>query len=82
MSGKNSGQITLRQMIEEDIEAVALIEAASFTTPWTAQGFADALQNPNAYCLVAEQQESFLRSILSMISSASVMAVPDGASSL
>ena len=58
MPGKNSGQITLRQMIEEDIEAVALIEAASFTTPWTAQGFADALQNPNAYCLVAEQQSA------------------------
>ena len=46
----------VRCMSEMDIEAVALIEDASFTTPWTAQGFADALQNPNAYCLVTEKQ--------------------------
>ena len=49
-------RVAVRAMSETDIEAVALIEDASFTTPWTAQGFLDALQNPNAYCLVAEQQ--------------------------
>ena len=51
-------RVAVRSMSETDIEAVALIEDASFTTPWTAQGFADALQNPNAYCLVAEQQSA------------------------
>lgn len=44
----------VRGMSEMDVKEVALIEDASFTTPWTAQGFVDALQNPNAYCLVAE----------------------------
>lgn len=50
--------IKIRSMVADDIVQVAQIEQASFSTPWSAQGFAEALENQNACCLVAECKEN------------------------
>ena len=41
-------------MRECNLSAVAAIEAACFAAPWTAEGLAEELQNPQAHFLVAE----------------------------
>ena len=47
-------KVTVRKMLETDIDAVHEIEVQSITPPWTKQGFADALKNENACFYVAE----------------------------
>ena len=46
--------ITVRQMNTDDLPAVAAIEAACYTDPWSEKGFADALVMPGSVLLAAE----------------------------
>ena len=47
--------ITVRRMIEEDVEAAAAIERALFTMPWSAQSFRESLALADAiYCAAFE----------------------------
>lgn len=52
--------MTLREMAADDIEAVAQLEAQIFSTPWTAQGFADTLHREDILFLVACEQNRLL----------------------
>lgn len=45
----------VRKMLEQDTEAAARLEAASFSQPWSARDFLDALRNPAACYLTAEE---------------------------
>jgi ribosomal-protein-alanine N-acetyltransferase len=45
--------IEIRQMKPEDIDGIALVEAHSFTIPWSRQMFVDELNNPLALYYVA-----------------------------
>ncbi len=48
-------EITVRKMIEQDIDAVLEIEKEAFTTPWSKESFlAEIKENLLAYYLVAE----------------------------
>ncbi len=47
-----SGQLYFRHMQEEDIPAVAAIERAVFSRPWTEQSFAQALQQDTLFVVV------------------------------
>lgn len=51
------GQITVRPMTEADLSAVAALEAATFSMPWSADGFAAALLRPDTVFLVACGEE-------------------------
>ena len=46
----------VRRMKPEDVPAVSEIEKASFSQPWSGQGFWDALANENAVFFVAEEE--------------------------
>lgn len=46
--------ITVRTLQEKDVEALALIEKASFSMPWTEDAFTELLQRPYCIYLVAE----------------------------
>ena len=46
-------EIFIRQMCPEDAAAAAEIERSSFSSPWSVQGFLDALDNPNTWCIAA-----------------------------
>lgn len=50
----------IRTMQIKDIDAVAKIEEATFTQPWSKQGFLDALNLGNAVFLVAEEKSKIL----------------------
>lgn len=50
----------IRPMREEDIPQVAEIERASFSQPWSAQGFLDTLRNKNTIYLSAEENGEIL----------------------
>lgn len=43
-----------RQMREEDLSQVEMMERELFSDPWGRQGFMDTLASPHAYTLVAE----------------------------
>ena len=45
----------IRRMEPEDIEAVAAIEAATFSVPWTVNGFKSALERRDTIFYVAEK---------------------------
>jgi ribosomal-protein-alanine N-acetyltransferase len=47
-------------MTQEDIPAVAAIEQACFSQPWSEKGFSDALRNPSAIFWVAEEKNEIL----------------------
>ncbi len=47
-------ELTIRPLREEDIEALARIEAESFRMPWSARDFADLLRHDYCLYLVAE----------------------------
>lgn len=47
--GVTDMEITIRDLREEDIAQLAVIEAESFSMPWSAQAFRDLLSHP--YCL-------------------------------
>lgn len=46
--------LIIRELQDEDIEALSRIEAASFSMPWSAQDFADLLKHDYCMYLVAE----------------------------
>ncbi len=47
--------IIIRQAVEADLQQILAIEERSFPDPWSYQGFADTLSQPNAIFLVAEK---------------------------
>jgi ribosomal-protein-alanine N-acetyltransferase len=52
--------MTVRKMVQADVPAVAAIEQACFSEPWTEKGFLDALDNPHAIFWVAEEDTKIL----------------------
>ena len=50
----------IRPMCPEDLDEVAVIEAALFTTPWSRDSFAGSLQSENTIYAVAETQGRIL----------------------
>lgn len=50
----------IRPMTEQDLDEVVVIENATFTQPWSKQGFLDTLHNPNTLYLVAEENNEIL----------------------
>jgi ribosomal-protein-alanine N-acetyltransferase len=54
-------QIQIRQMRVYDLPIVRSIDECSFSTPWTLTTFRfELLENPNAYCWVAEIDETLV----------------------
>ena len=46
--------VSVREMVQADVEGVAQIEREAFSQPWSEQGFLDALKQKNAVFLIAE----------------------------
>lgn len=47
--------LQIHDMKKEDLEQVAAIERDSFSMPWSLRSFEEALDNPNAFYVVAEE---------------------------
>lgn len=47
--------MTIRRMTAADVQQAAQIERETFSRPWSAQAFADAVEDDNALFLVAEE---------------------------
>lgn len=45
--------LTIREMLKEDVEEVVKIEKSIFSSPWSQKSFTDALQSPDNIYLVA-----------------------------
>ena len=54
------GDMKIRRMVPEDAEAVARIEADSFSMPWTVNGFLTALERRDTIFYVAEKMGEIL----------------------
>ncbi len=52
-------EIIIQKMQQQDIKAVAEIEARVFTMPWSAKGFQDALQQDTIF-ITAKQEEQMV----------------------
>lgn len=52
--------LVLRPMVANDVEAVALLEEAYFSMPWSRKAFYDALQRENTIYLVMARKEKIL----------------------
>lgn len=52
--------IEIRAMQMEDADAVAKLEEATFSQPWSRQGFIDSLNMGNTVFLVAEEEKRIL----------------------
>lgn len=52
--------ISVRPMLQEDVDAAARIEQQVFSQPWSRQGFLDALKIPNTVFLIAEEDGRLL----------------------
>ena len=50
----------IREMVETDLEAVAALEAQTFSMPWSVQGFADTLMREDVLFLVASEGDRLL----------------------
>lgn len=50
-----ANEYTIRRMVEADVDGVALVEAATFPTPWSRDAFAAEMKNVAARYLVAEK---------------------------
>lgn len=48
--------MTIREMSEQDLDAVSSIEKSIFSRPWSKQSFYDAIMNPNNIYLVVENK--------------------------
>lgn len=46
----------IRRMDAQDVSSVAQIEKNTFSLPWSEKSFRDALDNPYAYFLIAEEE--------------------------
>lgn len=47
--------VNIRRLTLADVEAVSIIEAKSFSMPWSAKDFAKLTEDPNSLYLVAEK---------------------------
>lgn len=52
--------ISVRPMLQEDVDAAARIEQQVFSQPWSRQGFLDALKIQNTVFLIAEEDGRLL----------------------
>ena len=50
-------KIAVRRLREEDVEPLSVIESSSFSMPWSARDFADLLEKPYCFYLVAEADD-------------------------
>ncbi len=50
---ENNVELSVRKMQPEDVPAVAALEAACFSEPWSEQAFLDALKQPEALMMTA-----------------------------
>ncbi len=50
----------IRKMQEADLDRIAEIAAQSFSSPWSRQGFAEAIPMENACFLLAEEENAIL----------------------
>lgn len=48
--------LQIHDMQKEDLGQIAQIEKASFSMPWSEKSFEEALDNPNAFYVVAEEE--------------------------
>ena len=56
---KQEFEFSIRQMRPEDAAAAAEIEQRSFSEPWSEQGFLEALNNPNTWCIKVVPAEMY-----------------------
>lgn len=52
--------ISVRRMLEGDVDEVVRIEQLAFSRPWSRQGFLDTLELENTFFLVAEERGKIL----------------------
>ncbi len=52
--------VKIRKMQPEDAEKVALLEAASFSMPWSVKDFVHVAEDPDSLYLVAEVQDEII----------------------
>lgn len=52
--------MTLERMAPRHLPAVADLERRCFSLPWSLEGFAEELENPNAYYVVVEEEGRLL----------------------
>lgn len=57
----------VRKMRLEDVPSVALLEAECFSEPWSEQAFSDALKQPEALMMVAEDTQQVRWDIVAFI---------------
>lgn len=48
--------LQIHNMQKENLEQIAQIEKISFSMPWSEKSFEEALDNPNAFYIVAEEE--------------------------
>jgi ribosomal-protein-alanine N-acetyltransferase len=53
-------EILVRPMTEQDLDAVAAIEQASYTTPWSREHFRDEISAPYSWPFVAVDENSVI----------------------
>ncbi|MGD2046070.1 MAG: ribosomal protein S18-alanine N-acetyltransferase [Gemmatimonadota bacterium] len=51
------GDVAVRRLVAEDVDAVAAIESEAFTSPWSRQTFLDLADRPNLELLVLEHRD-------------------------
>ena len=51
---------TIRKMTEEDVAAVAALEAENFSRPWSYDAFFQTLSDENYIVLIAKEKDAFL----------------------
>lgn len=61
--------VRIRRMNPADIREVAVLEAQNFSTPWSENGFADALKQPDNIFLVAEMHDGTIAAYCGLYSS-------------
>ena len=54
----------IRKMQEADLDRIAEIAAQSFSSPWSRQGFAEAIPMENACFLLAEEENADRKSVV------------------
>lgn len=56
-SGEMSGSIAISPVVTEDLGAVAAIERAAFSDPWSERSFREALAQPTIYFVAARSDD-------------------------
>ena len=52
--------MVIREMQQQDVDAVTALEAASFSQPWLRHDFEEILTNPDRFYFVAVESEEVL----------------------